>query len=60
MDIRRSSLIRYGTGALSPALALAVALLLWPVIKPFAMPLFLTAIVIRPGTSRDARIWSDR
>jgi signal transduction histidine kinase len=42
----RPFLIRYGTGALSPALALILALLLWPVIKPFAMPLFLSAIVI--------------
>ena len=42
----RSYLIRYGTGALSPAVALILALLLWPVIKPFAMPLFLSAIVI--------------
>jgi signal transduction histidine kinase len=46
MKTPRSFLIRYGTGALSPALALLLALLLWPVIKPFAMPLFLTAIVI--------------
>jgi signal transduction histidine kinase len=46
MKTLRSFLIRYGTGALSPAAALIVALLLWPVIKPFAMPLFLTAIVI--------------
>ncbi len=46
MTTQRSFLIRYGTGALSPAVALLVALLLWPVIKPFAMPLFLTAIVI--------------
>src|SRR5258706_12516620 len=46
MNALRSSLIRYGTGALSPVLALLLALLLWPVIKPFAMPLFLTAIVI--------------
>ena len=42
----RSTLIRYGTGVLLPWMALLVALLLWPVIKPFAMPLFLTAIVI--------------
>jgi signal transduction histidine kinase len=42
----RSFFIRYGTGALSPGVALLAALLLWPVIKPFAMPLFLTAIVI--------------
>jgi signal transduction histidine kinase len=46
MKTFRSFLIRYGTGALSPAVALVLALLLWPVIKPFAMPLFLTAIVI--------------
>ena len=46
MNTLRSSLIRYGTGALSPVVALLLALLLWPVIKPFAMPLFLTAIVI--------------
>lgn len=46
MNTLRSSVIRYGTGALSPLVALLLALLLWPVIKPFAMPLFLTAIVI--------------
>ena len=42
----RSTLIRYGMGALLPGVALVLAMLLWPVIKPFAMPLFLTAIVI--------------
>ncbi len=42
----RSTLIRYGMAGTLPTVALALAMLLWPVIKPFAMPLFLTAIVI--------------
>jgi len=42
----RSTLIRYGMAGILPTVALALAMLLWPVIKPFAMPLFLTAIVI--------------
>jgi signal transduction histidine kinase len=38
-------LARYGTGVASVAVAALVTLLLWPLVKPLATPLFLAAIV---------------
>jgi len=40
------SLIRYATAALSVTLALLVTVVMWPLVKPMASPLFLAAIVI--------------
>jgi signal transduction histidine kinase len=39
-------LIRYGEAVLYVTIALLVTLLLWPLVKPFALPLFLGAILI--------------
>ena len=46
MRLTTTTLIRYGTSVLSVALALFVTLLVWPLVKPMASPLFLAAIVI--------------
>jgi signal transduction histidine kinase len=46
MNLRSGALIRYGTPVVSVTLALLATLLLWPLIKPQASPLFLAAIII--------------
>lgn len=46
MKLRPRILVRYGTPVVFVALALLATLLLWPLIKPQASPLFLTAIII--------------
>ena len=46
MRLTTTTLMRYGTSVLSVALALLATLLVWPLVKPMASPLFLAAIVI--------------
>ncbi len=46
MSLPPRILVRYGTPVLFVALALLATFLLWPLIKPQASPLFLTAIII--------------
>ena len=46
LDLRSGALVRYGTAVLCVTLALLATLLLWPLIKPQASPLFLAAIII--------------
>jgi len=46
LNLRSGVLVRYGTPVLSVTVALLVTLLLWPLIKPQASPLFLAAIIV--------------